>query len=70
MVLHLMRLLDEQYTLTPYYGIWRMTAWLRSEGYHVNHKRVARLMQTMGIEAIDPKPRLRQTQPLHRVDPY
>src|SRR4029450_8868106 len=58
--LHLMRLLDEQYRLTPYYGVRRMTAWLRSEGHHVNHKRVARLMHTMGIEAIYPKPRLSQ----------
>ena len=36
-----MRLLDQQYTDTPYYGVRRMTAWLRSQGYHVNHKRVA-----------------------------
>ena len=49
-----MRLLDEQYTDTPYYGVRRMTAWLRSQGYHVNHKRVARMMQTLGIEAIIP----------------
>ena len=47
-----------------------MTAWLRSQGYHGNHKRVARLMPTMGIEAIYPKPHLRQTQPAHRVYPY
>jgi putative transposase len=47
-----------------------MTAWLRSQGYHVNHKRVARLMHTMGIEAIYPKPRLSQTHPPHRVYPY
>jgi len=46
--LTLMRLLDQQYTDTPYYGIRRMTAWLRSQGYAVNHKRVARLLHTMG----------------------
>jgi putative transposase len=68
--LTLMRLLDKQYTDTPYYGVRRMTAWLRSQGYPVNHKRVARLMQTMGIEAIYPKPHLSQTHPLHRVYPY
>ena len=34
--LHLMRLLDEQYTRTPFYGIGKMTAWLRSLGYEVN----------------------------------
>jgi len=65
-----MRLLDQQYTDTPYYGVRRMTAWLRSQGYRVNHKRVARLMHTMGIEAISPKPHLRQGHPAHRVYPY
>ena len=68
--LTLMRLLDQQYTDTPYYGVRRMPAWLRSQGYPVKHKRVTRLMQTMGIEAIYPKPRLSQTQPTHRVYPY
>ena len=53
--LTLMRLLDKQYTDTPYYGVRRMTAWLRRQGYDVNHKRVARLLHTMGIEAIYPK---------------
>ena len=56
--LQLMRLLDEQYTHTPFYGIGKMTAWLRTQGYAVNHKRVERLMRLMGIEAIYPKPRL------------
>jgi helix-turn-helix protein len=37
---------------TRYYSVRRMTAWLRSQGYAVNHKRVARLLQTMGVEAI------------------
>src|SRR2546429_717744 len=68
--LTLMRLLDKQYTTTPYYGVRRMTAWLRSQGYPVNHKRVARLMHTMGIEAIYPKPHLSQAHPAHRVYPY
>jgi putative transposase len=68
--LTLMRLLDQQYTDTPYYGVRRMTAWLRSQGYTVNHKRVARLMHTMGIEAIYPKPHLSQGHPAHRVYPY
>jgi putative transposase len=65
----LMRLLDEQYTETPYYGIRRMTAWLRSEGYNVNHKRVARLLRKMGIEAIYPKPRTTVPPPEHRIYP-
>jgi len=65
-----MRLLDKQYTDTPYYGVRRMTAWLRSQGYAVNHKRVARLLHTLGLETIYPKPRLSQPHPAHRVYPY
>ena len=56
----LMRLLDEQYTRTPFYGIKKMTAWLRAQGYEVNHKRVARLLRQMGLMAIYPSPRLSQ----------
>jgi putative transposase len=66
----LMRQLDEQYTRTPFYGIRRMTAWLRTQGFAVNHKRVERLMQVMGLEAIYPKPRLSQGNPQHQVYPY
>jgi putative transposase len=40
--LQLMRLLDEQYTRTPFYGVLRMTAWLQRQGYAVNEKRVRR----------------------------
>lgn len=65
-----MRLLDEQYTQTPYYGIRRMTAWIRSQGSLVNHKRVARLLRTMGLETIYPKPRMSEPYPAHRVYPY
>ena len=68
--LQVMRLLDEQYTQTPFYGVRRMTVWLRQQGHAVNHKRVARLMHTMGLETIYPKPRLSQPHPERRVYPY
>ena len=54
----LMRLIDEQYLDTPFYGSRRMTVWLLHEGHAVNRKRVQRLMRLMGLEAIYPKPRL------------
>jgi putative transposase len=66
----LMRLLDEQYTRTPFYGIRRMTAWLNQQGHQVNHKRVQRLLRLMGLEAIYPKPNLSQPAPGHRIYPY
>jgi len=56
--LAVMRLIDEQYTRTPFYGVERMTAWLRRAGVVVGHNRVRRLMRLMGLEAIYPKPRL------------
>ncbi len=38
-----MRLVDEQYTKTPFYGVPRLTAWLRSQEHIVNPKRVGDL---------------------------
>jgi putative transposase len=58
--LHLMRLLDEPYTRCPFYGVLRMTAWLRQQGHQVNAKRVRRLLRQMGLMAVYPKPRLSQ----------
>jgi len=68
--LELMRRIDEQYTLTPFYGIRRMTVSLHQQGHRVNHKRVQRLMRLMGIEAIYPKPRLSRRDEQHKVFPY
>ena len=66
----LMRLIDEQYTRTPFYGIRRMTVWLRNQGHAVNHKKVSRLMRMMGIEAIYPKRRLSLADSRHKKYPY
>jgi putative transposase len=68
--LGLMRLLDEQYTHTPFYGVERMTAWLRQQGYEINRKRVRRLLREMGLEAVYPKPRLSDPAAGHRIYPY
>ncbi len=68
--LRLMRLIDEQYLKTPFYGWPRMTAYLRHEGYEVNHKRVQRLMQLMGLQAIYPRPKTTVSGQRHRIYPY
>jgi putative transposase len=65
-----MRLLDEQYTRTPFYGVRKMTELLRKEGYEVNPKRVRRLLRQLGLEAIYPKQRLSTPAPGHRIYPY
>ena len=66
----LMRLLDEKYTRTPFYGVRRMIVWLDKVGHAVNPKRVRRLMRLMGLEAIYPKPRLSLGGPGHKIYPY
>ena len=68
--LELMRLLDEQYTRTPFYGVPKMTESLRDRGYVVNPKRIRRQLRQMGLEAIYPKPRLSKPAPGHRIYPY
>jgi putative transposase len=65
-----MRLLDEQYLQTPFYGIRRMTVWLAQRGYLINHKRVARLLRVMGLETIYQKPKLSQPGLGHKIYPY
>lgn len=66
----LLRLLDEQYTRTPFYGIRKMTVWLREQGHQVNKKRVTRLLRMLGLEALYPKPKISAPAPQNRVYPY
>jgi putative transposase len=68
--LELMRRIDQQYTKTPFYGWPRMTAQLQRQGYLINHKRVQRLMQQMGLQAIYPKPRTSQRGAEVMIYPY
>ena len=66
----LLNRLDEQYTRTPFYGSRRMTAWLRSQGYSVNRKRVRRRLQLLGLERIYPTPRTSTPAPGQQIYPY
>lgn len=68
--LHLMRVIDEQYLKTPFYGYLRMTAHLRRTGLTLNPKRIRRLMRLMGLVALYPKPKTTVANPAHRVYPY
>ena len=68
--LHLMELIDKQYTKTPFYGSRKMTAYLKRLGYHVNRKRIQRLMRIMSIEAIYPKLNLSKRGKENETYPY
>ncbi len=68
--LKLMRLIDEQFLQTPFYGSRQMARYLRRIGYCVGRHRVRRLMKKMGIEAIYQTPRTSDPHPGHRIYPY
>jgi putative transposase len=70
MNLVLMRLIDEQFLETPYYGARQMARYLRRRGYWVSRKRARRLMQKMGLTAIYQKPRTSKPHPQHKIYPY
>jgi len=52
----LMKLIDIQYLETPFFGILRMTNYLRELGHVVNPKRIRRLYRLMDLQAIGPRP--------------
>lgn len=68
--LQLMRLIDEQFLDTPFYGARQMTRFLRRLGHAVGRKRIRRLMRKMGLEPIYRKPNTSAPHPEHRIYPY
>ena len=66
----LMRLIDEQYLKTPFYGSRQMRNHLVGLGHAVNRKRVQRLMRLMGLKAVAPGPHTSRPHPEHKVYPY
>jgi putative transposase len=63
--LALMRLIDQQYLETPFYGSRKL-----ADVLGINRKRVQRLMRFMGLEAIYPKRRTTQPGVGHKIYPY
>ena len=68
--LALMRLVDEQFLETPFYGVRQMTWHLRNQGHRVNQKRVRRLMRLMGLTPIHQKPNTSRPAKGHKTYPY
>ena len=68
--LTLMRLIDEEYTRHPFYGSHKIKTWLQKQGWHVNRKRVQRLMRIMGIQSTAPGPKTSVPRKEHKIYPY
>ncbi len=65
-----MRWIDLEYTAHPFFGYRKMARRLRDAGYLVNKKRIQRLMQVMGLEAMVPHPNTSRPAPQNPVYPY
>ena len=68
--LDLMRLIDEQFLRSPFYGWRKMTVYMRRLGYAISGKRVRRLMRLMGIHAIYPRRIAASPGKGHKLYPY
>jgi len=68
--LEIMKRIDKIYTECPFYGVRKITDALSRQGSSYNHKRIYRLMQLMGIEAITPKKNLSKPGKDHLIYPY
>ena len=68
--LQLMRMIDEQFLETPFYGSRQMVRWLRRQGHGVSRKRVMRLMRKMGLVPIYQAPKTSRANPDHKIYPY
>jgi putative transposase len=68
--LTLMKLIDRQYLVTPFYGARKIAAWLKAQDDIVNRKRIRRLMRLMGLKAIYRRPRISKPAPGHKIYPY
>lgn len=68
--LALMRVIDEQFLQTPWYGSRQMARWLQRQGHTAGRHRVRRLMRKMGLTPIYQAPRTSQPHPEHKIYPY
>ena len=68
--LQLMRLIDEQFMETPFFGSRQMKRHMVNSGYVVGRRRIQRLMRKMGLSAVYQKPRTTIPHPEHKIYPY
>lgn len=68
--LELMRVIDEAFMETPWYGSRQMARHLRRQGWCVGRKRVRRLMRKIGLSPIYQPPKTSEPHPQHRIYPY
>ncbi len=66
----LMNMMYEIWSEYPFYGYRKLTAVLQNSGLKVNHKRILRLMNCMGIQAIYQKKKIKNPEENKIIYPY
>jgi len=66
----LMKKIDRLYMEHPFFGSRKILLGLREAGHDINRKRVQRLMQVMGLQALVPGPHTSKPHPEHPIYPY
>jgi putative transposase len=66
----LMKAIDRLFTKWPFFGSRKILLELRAAGHDINRKRVQRLMQVMGLQALVPGPHTSTPHPDHPIYPY
>ncbi|BDM63570.1 transposase [Shewanella sp. NFH-SH190041] len=68
--LEIMRRIDQIHLKHPFYGSRKITLELCASGFHVNRKRVQRLMRLMDIVPLYPKKQTSRPNQAHTIYPY
>ena len=68
--LRLMNFLDELHTKYPFYGYRKLVDAAARAGFVVNHKRVQRLLDILGIQALYTRKKPNLSAPGHKIYPY
>jgi len=66
----LMKVIDEIYTIRPFYGSRRIRVELNRKGYGIGRDKVCSLMRRMGIKALFPGPNTSKANHQHHKYPY
>lgn len=68
--LELMRIVDEVYTLRPFFGTRQMVSYLRRQGIAVGRTRMRGIYKRLGLQAVCPGPHTSKPHPEHKIYPY
>ena len=68
--LSLINIVDKTYTEYPFFGTRKMASYLAKDGYEIGRKRIRKIYELLGLEAVYPKPKMSKKNKEHIIYPY